>query len=402
MQDKDEPYGFGTRLVRMGRTRTDEQSFVNPPLERGSSVLFPSIGARDAVRQRPYDQVLTYGLKGGQTHFHLEDAIAEIEGGSRCQIVSTGLAAVTTALFAYLKGGQHCLMPDSVYGPTRTFLATIGKECGMQVTYYPPTLDEAGLRALARDNTTVIYAESPGSHTMEVQDVPMLARVARDIGAKLLMDNTWGLSFFDPFRHGVDCSIQAGTKYIGGHSDLLLGAIVTNADEDWQRVRNAAVTLGQYASPDDCWLALRGLRTLRVRMAEHMRAGLIVARWLEQRPEIVRVLHPALPGAPGHDLWKRDFTGACSLFSAELDSRFAYEDMVAMIDALHLFGIGASWGGFESLALPTTGTVTRSAETDKFKGPLFRLHIGLEDTADLIADLEAGFAVLNDHAARRA
>jgi cystathionine beta-lyase len=402
MRDNDEKHGFGTRLVRMGRTHTDTQAFVNPPLERGSSVIFPTIAARDGVRQRPYDQVLTYGLKGSSTHFHLEDAIAEIEGGSRCQIVSTGLAAVTTALFSYLKGGQHCLMPDNVYGPTRSFLATIGKDAGMEVTYYPPTLDEAGLRALVRDNTAMIYAESPGSHTMEVQDVPMLARVARDIGAKLLMDNTWGFSFFDPFRHGVDCSIQAGTKYIGGHSDLMLGAIVTNSDDDWQRVRSTAVTLGQYASPDDCWLALRGLRTLRIRMAEHMRAGLEVARWLQGRAEVSRVLHPALPGAPGHDLWKRDFSGACSLFSVELDGRFAQEDVVAMIDALALFGIGASWGGFESLALPTTGTVTRSAETDKFTGQLFRLHVGLEDTADLIADLESGFDILNQHAAQRA
>lgn len=402
MRETNDKHGFGTRLVRMGRTHADTQAFVNPPLERGSSVIFPTIAARDAVRQRPYEQVLTYGLKGGPTHFHLEDAIAEIEGGSRCQIVSTGLAAVTTALFAYLKGGQHCLMPDSVYGPTRSFLGSIGKDAGMQVTYYPPTIDEAGLRALVRDNTTVIYAESPGSHTMEVQDVPMLARVAHDIGARLLMDNTWGFSFFDPFRHGVDCSIQAGTKYAGGHSDLLLGAITTNSEADWQRVRDTAVTLGQYASPDDCWLALRGLRTLRVRMAEHMRAGLEVARWLEARPEVARVLHPALPGAPGHELWQRDFTGACSLFSVELEPGFAAADMVAMIDALQLFGIGASWGGFESLVLPTTGSVTRSAETGKFSGQIFRLHVGLEDIADLIADLESGLAVLNRHAAQRA
>ncbi|MHA6691402.1 cystathionine beta-lyase [Devosia sp. A449] len=402
MRDNDENYGFGTRLVQMGRSKSDGQSFVNPPLERGSSVLFPTIAARDAVRQRPLDQVLTYGLKGGQTHFHLEDAVAEIEGGSRCQIVSTGLAAVTTALFAYLKGGQHCLMPDSVYGPTRSFLSSIGKDSGMSVTYYKPTIDEAGLRALVQDNTTVIYAESPGSHTMEVQDVAMLSRVARAVGAKLLMDNTWGLSFFKPFEHGVDCSIQAGTKYIGGHSDLMLGTITTNSDDDWSRVRNTAVTLGQYASPDDCWLALRGLRTLRVRLAEHMRAGMAVAQWLEGRAEVKQVLHPALPGAPGHDLWKRDFTGACSLFSVVLDPRFEYADMVAMIDALKLFGIGASWGGFESLALPTTGTVTRTAETGGFGAQVFRLHIGLEDTDDLIADLDAGFAVLNGHAADRA
>lgn len=364
-------------------------------------MLFASVAARDAVRERPFDQVLTYGLKGGPTHFHLEDAIAEIEGGSRCQIVSTGLAAVTTALFAFVRGGGHCLIPDSVYGPTRTFMATIGKECGMSATYYPPDMDEAGLRSLMQDNTTVVYAESPGSHTMEIQDVPMLSRVARSANAKLLMDNTWGLSFFKPFEHGVDCSIQAGTKYIGGHSDLLLGAITTNSDEDWQRLRSTAVTLGQYASPDDCWLALRGLRTLRVRMAEHMRAGIEVAQWLRGRPEVGEVLHPALPGAPGHDLWKRDFSGACSLFSVALDPSYSYDDMVALIDALKLFGIGASWGGFESLVMPTTRTITRQHHREHPAGPMLRLHVGLEDTRDLIADLEAGFAVLNKIRAQR-
>lgn len=402
MSNTDAKYGFGTRLVQMGRVKSDEQTFVNPPLERGSSVLFPSIAARDAVRQRPYDQVLTYGLKGSSTHFHLEDSIAEIEGGSRCQLVSTGLAAVTTVLFTFIKGGQHCLMPDSVYGPTRTFLATIGKDCGMAVTYYPPAIDEAGLRALVQDNTVVIYAESPGSHTMEVQDIAMLSRVARDVGAKVLMDNTWGFSHFKPFEHGVDCSIQAGTKYVGGHSDLMLGAITTNSDENWQRLRNTAVTLGQYASPDDCWLALRGLRTLRIRMAEHMRAGIEVAEWLLDRPEVTLVLHPALPGAPGHDLWKRDFTGACSLFSVVLDASYDYADMVAFIDALQLFGIGASWGGFESLVLPTTGSITRLPGSSIDAAATFRLHIGLEDTTDLIADLAAGLDVLNQHRASRA
>lgn len=402
MSNKDRNYRFGTRLVQMGRSQTDAQSFVNPPLERGSSVLFPSVAARDAVRERPFDQVLTYGLKGGATHFHLEDAIAEIEGGSRCQLVSTGLSAVTTALFAFVRGGGHCLIPDSVYGPTRTFMATIGSECGMSATYYPPAIDEAGLRGLVQDNTTVIYAESPGSHTMEVQDVPMLARVAGSVNAKLLMDNTWGLSFFRPFDHGVDCSIQAGTKYIGGHSDLLLGAITTSSDDDWQRLRSTAVTLGQYASPDDCWLALRGLRTLRVRMAEHMRAGIEVAQFLRGRPEVAEVLHPALPGAPGHALWKRDFTGACSLFSVSLAPDYDQADMVAFIDALQLFGIGASWGGFESLVLPTTGAITRNHAREHPAGPTFRLHVGLEDTGDLIADLTAGLGVLNNHRARRA
>ncbi|MCC6306028.1 MAG: cystathionine beta-lyase [Rhodobacteraceae bacterium] len=402
MQDDPEGPGFGTRLVQMGRPRSAAQTFVNPPLERGSSVLFPSVAARDATRARPFDQVLTYGLKGGPTHFHLEDAVAEIEGGSRSQIVSTGLAAVTAALMAYLRGGQHCLVPDSVYGPTRTFLDGMGAGFGIATTYYPPTIDEGGLRAMMRANTALVYAESPGSHTMEVQDVAMLARVAHGAGARLVLDNTWGLSFFRPFDHGVDCSIQAGTKYLGGHSDLLLGALTTSDDANWQRVRSTATTLGHYASPDDCWLALRSLRTLRVRMQEQMRSGLEVAGWLRGRPEVIEVLHPALPGARGHDLWKRDFSGAASLFSVVLAPRFDHDDLVAMIDALRLFGIGASWGGFESLVLPTAALITRTVEAGKFPGQIMRLHVGLEDTRDLIADLEAGFEVLARHAAGRA
>lgn len=387
--------GMATRLVQMGRPHSDTQSFVNPPLERGSTVLFPTVAMRNSTRERPFDQVLSYGLKGGRTHFHLEDAIAEIEGGTRCQIVSTGLAAVTTALFAFLKSGEHGLFPDSIYGPTRNFLTTMGTNCGMTFSFYPPTIDEDGLRALVRDDTVLIFCESPGSHTMEIQDVSMLSKVAKDIGAKLVMDNTWGFSQFRPFERGVDCSIQAATKYIGGHSDVLLGTITTNSDTDYERVRTVSTTLGHYASPDDCWLALRGLRTLKVRLREHMQAGLHVAGWLRERPEVAEVLHPGLPGAPGHEIWKRDFSGACGLFSVELAPRYGYDAMIAMIDGLQLFGIGASWGGYESLVLPVTGAITRTADVKSAERLMFRLHIGLEDTDDLIADLENGFKILN-------
>jgi cystathionine beta-lyase len=264
---------------------------------------------------------------------------------------------------------------------------------------YDPTLDEAGLAALIRPETRVVYTESPGSHTFEVQDIPAIARAAHARGAKVLMDNTWGLHFFQPFRHGVDVSIQALTKYAGGHSDVLLGSITTNSDADWERVRGTCSAFGQFASPDDCWLALRGLRTLGLRLQAQMEGGIEVAHWLRGRPEVAQVLHPALPGAPGHALWKRDFTGACSLFGIVLQPSFSAEASCAMVDALGLFGIGASWGGYESLAVPTTGHITRTAGTGAFAGPMLRIHVGLEDPADLIADLEAGFDALRAYRA---
>ena len=302
--------------------------------------------------------------------------------------VSYGLAAVTTPLMAYLSQGDHCLMPDSVYSPARNFANSILSRYGVETVFYDPCIDEAGLEALMRPNTKVVYAESPGSHTFEVQDIPAIARVAHAHGAKVLMDNTWGIHYFQPFEHGVDVSIQALTKYPGGHSDVLLGSITTNSDEDWEKVRTTTNTLGQYASPDDCWLTLRGLRTMGVRLKEQMESAMQVAHWLRHRPEVAQVLHPALPGAPGHALWKRDFTGACSLFGVEFKPEYSQEASEKMIESLELFGIGASWGGYESLATPTTGNLVRTAGTGKFHGPVVRMHIGLEDPADLIADLE--------------
>jgi len=335
---------------------------------------------------------------GNATHHALEDVVAEIEGGTRCQIVSSGLAAVTTPLLAYLKSGDHLLMPDSVYGPARTFCDGMLAGLGIGTTYYRADVDAAGITALLRPNTTVLYVESPGSHTFEVQDVPALAEAAHARGAKVLMDNTWGIHFFQPFQHGVDVSIQALTKYVVGHSDVLLGSVTTADDADWERVRMAALALGQYASPDDCWLALRGVRTMGVRLRHQMQAGIAVAEWFALQPEVEQVLHPALPGAPGHALWKRDFTGACSLFGVVFRPEYTPVATHAMIDSLELFGIGASWGGYESLALPTTGYVTRTTGHGAFEGPVARFHIGLEDTADLIEDLDRGFAVLRAHA----
>ena len=386
--------GFATRLSHAGRAGTKVRGFVNPPLHRGSTMLHLDIADRVARSQNRLEQGQAYGTQGNATHHALEDVIAEIEGGTRCQIVSTGLAAVTVPLLCYLNAGEHCLMPDSVYGPARAFATGMLARLGVETTFYDPTIDAAGIAALFRSTTKVLYLESPGSHTFEVQDVPALAAVAHAKGAKVLMDNTWGIHFFQPFQHGVDVSIQALTKYVVGHSDVLLGSITVATPEEWERVRVGSLQLGQYASPDDCWLALRGVRTMAVRLQRQMKSAIEVATWFQSRPEVARVLHPALPGAPGHALWKRDFTGACSLFGVVFQPEIAPEATHRMIDSLALFGIGASWGGFESLALPTTGFVQRSAGTGDFGGPVCRFHIGLEEPADLIADLERGFLAL--------
>ncbi len=398
---RNRPQALATRLSHAGRAGTRVRGFVNPPLLRGSTMLYPSCEERQAAGATRLDQAPNYGVMGNATHHALEDVIAEIEGGTRCQIVSSGLAAVTTPLLAYLKSGDHCLVPDSVYGPTRAFCDGLLTRLGIETTYYRADIDAAGIAAMMRPNTAVLYLESPGSHTFEVQDVPGLAGAAHARGAKVLMDNTWGIHFFQPFRHGVDVSIQALTKYVVGHSDVLLGSVTTAADEDWKRVRLTALALGQYASPDDCWLALRGVRTMSVRLQHQMRSGLAVAEWFAGRPEVAGVLHPALPGAPGHDLWRRDFTGACSLFGVVFQPEFSNAAACAMVDSLELFGIGASWGGFESLVLPTTGHVVRTAGAWDYDGPLVRFHIGLEDIGDLIADLDRGLAVLRAHSGLR-
>jgi cystathionine beta-lyase len=386
--------GLATRLSHAGRAGTKVHGFVNPPLHRGSTVLYENMEQRRAYMRRRFDQALTYGIQGSATHHALEDVIAGIEGGTRCQIFPSGLAAITGPLLGYLSTGDHMLVPDSVYGPVRSFCDTMARRLGISTTYYHAEISAADLAPLYRAETKVLYLESPGSHSFEIQDVPSLAAAARARGVAVLMDNTWGIHAFQPFAHGVDISIQALTKYPVGHSDVLLGSATTTDEAHWKKLRDAALVLGFYASPDDCWLALRGLRTMAVRLAHQERAGIEVAAWLQARPEVARVLHPALPGAPGHDIWKRDFSGACSLFGVVFQASFTPEDTHRMVDALKLFGIGASWGGYESLALPTTGFVSRSSGELNLGGPAVRFHIGLEDTADLIADLEQALPAL--------
>ncbi len=388
------PQGFATRMSHAGRAGTRAHGFVNPPVHRGSTVLMPSAQARRDFAKDRFNRVMTYGTAGGPTHYALEDVICEIEGGTRCVLVGTGLAAVTVPLMAYLKTGDHCLMPDSVYGPARNIANGLLANYGISTTFYDPTIDEAGIAALIQPNTKVVYTESPGSHTFELQDIPAIARAAHARGCTVMMDNTWGIHNFMPFQHGVDVSIQALTKYVGGHSDVLLGSITTNTEEDYLKVRGAASQMGHFAAPDDCWLALRGARTMPVRLKHQEQSALTVARWFESRPEVQRVLHPGLPSHPQHALFQRDFRGACSLFGVVLQPRYAEADLFRLIDSLKLFGIGASWGGYESLALPTTGFITRTATSEDLGGQTMRIHIGLEDVADLIADLEQGFATL--------
>jgi len=385
--------GFATRLTHLSRPAVRSHGFVNPPVHRGSTVLQPSCEARVANGKRRFERVMTYGTQGGPTHHALEDMVCTIEGGSHCTIVGTGLAAVSVPLMAFLKAGDHCLMPDSAYGPARALAEGMLRGFGIETTFYEPTTTAEALAPLFRANTRVLYLESPGSHTFEVQDVPALTALARARGAVSMIDNTWGIHHFQPFAHGCDVSIQALTKYVGGHSDILLGSVTVNTEAHHLVVRGAASAMGHYASPDDCWLALRGARTMAVRLAHQERAAIEVARWLQMRPEVHSILHPALPEDPGHAIWERDFTGACSLFGVVFQPRYTEADIFRFVDGLKLFGIGASWGGYESLALPSGPSIARSV-TRPLPGQAVRLHIGLEEVADLIADLEQGLALL--------
>ncbi|MPQ75313.1 cystathionine beta-lyase [Acetobacter senegalensis] len=389
---------LSSALTRQGRpAQRDEGSPVNLPLTRGSTVLFPSLDAMNKQGHRRYDHEYIYGAMGTPVQHELEKVIASLEGGTDCQIVSSGLAACTTPLLAFLKTGDHCLLPDSVYGPTRRFAETLLKRFGVTATYYPPCANAETLQGLMQPNTRVLFAESPGSHTFEVQDISMLATIAHAGQAKLMLDNTWGLGIFSPFKHGVDISIQALTKYPSGHSDVIAGAVTVNTEEDWHILRDAAIQLGQLASPDDCWLTLRGLRTMGVRLAQQSRVAFQIAQWLKTRPEVARVLHPALPDCPGHEIWKRDFTGAGSLFGVVLSSDISQGAMEAMVNSLKMFGIGASWGGYESLVLPTSGGIIRKHPVaDTPQGPSFRLQIGLESPTDLQDDLAQAFEVLKN------
>lgn len=382
-----------TRATHAGRRPHDNHGVVNPPVYHASTILSPTLAALREMNAMEDADATTYGVHGTPGTFAFEEAVTALEGGFRTRLASTGLLACAAPLLCYLSAGDHLLMVDTCYGPTRRFCNKMLKRMGIETTFYDPLVG-AGIRDLIRPETKVIFTESPGSLTFEVQDIPAIAAEAKRRGCTVMLDNTWASPlYFKPFEHGVDVSIQAVTKYIGGHSDLVMGA-VTTTEEAYPQLREGWKQMGLHGSPDDAYLAMRGLRTLAVRMPQHWNNGLVLAEWLAGRAEIAEVLHPALPGDRGHELWRRDFLGAASLFGFVLHPEFGGEErLAALLDGLELFGMGASWGGFESLMKPVD--VPHSAvpwpRPGRPQGQLIRIHVGLEDPDDLIADLEAGF-----------
>ena len=373
----------------IGHAARDPERFsgmVNPPVFRGSTVLFEDTATYEGRDPDDY-KVMRYGVHGTPTTFAFEEAVAKLEGGYAAVAVPSGLAAVTAALCAFARQGSHLLITDSAYGPARKFCDSRLSSYGVDIEYYDPAIG-GDIAGLIRPQTCAVYCEAPGSMTFEMQDIPAIAAAAHARGVPVLADNTWGTPyFFRAFERGVDVSIHAGTKYIAGHSDTMIGVIVTN-QENWLPVRRTVADYGMCVSPDDCWLALRGLRTIGVRMRHQMESALTVTRFLAAHPKVSRVLFPALETDPGHALWKRDFDGAASLFGVVLKPA-TEASVITLIDSLELFGIGSSWGGYESLAIRGK-FFKRTASTWAPEGPLLRIHVGLEHPDDLIADLARG------------
>lgn len=366
----------------------DRISVVNMPVYRGSTILFPDLATFEAADRGDYPRPI-YGRYGTRTITELESALAKLEGADHAIVFSSGMAAIATALTSFIKSGDHVLMVDNVYGSTRRFCDMELKKFGVEVEYYDPLIG-AGISNLIKDNTRVVYVESPGSLTIEVQDVPAIAREAHARGAIVIGDNTWGTQlYYDAFAHGVDISVSSATKYVSGHSDLVMG-VVTCKKQHYAPLLATYRHTGACAAPDVAYLAHRGLRTMALRLKQHMENALTVAAWLKSRPEVEEVLYPALPGAPGHDLWKRDFTGACGLFSFVLKEGYSHNALAAMLDGLQYFGMGYSWGGYESLIIPVNIKNSRSATKWPYKGYTLRVHIGLEHPQDIIEDLEQG------------
>ncbi|MCD2323162.1 cystathionine beta-lyase [Sphingomonas sp. IC-56] len=380
-----------TRVVAGGRKSEWTQGIVNPPVWRASTILYDSVAELRDRGAADTHHKLFYGRRGTPTQWSLADALTELEPGAEATLLyPSGVAALTTALLAVLEPGDELLMPDSAYDPTRNFATGMLRRIGVETIFYDPLIG-AGIAELCTDRTKAILMESPGSLTFEVQDVPAIVAVAKARGITTLIDNTWATPLLFPvIGLGVDYTILACTKYVVGHSDVMLGS-VTAAPGQYQRLRAATYELGQTASPDDAWLGARGLRTMAVRLDQHGRAALQIAQWLKTRSEVARVLHPALPDCPGHEIFARDFKGASGLFSFVLNGG-SDAARSALIDGLEHFGIGYSWGGFESLAIPVDPQRHRTATRWQAEGPLVRLQIGLEDPDDLIADLDAGLA----------
>ena len=388
MKDDDSQMKPDTRLVTAGRRREWTQGVVNPPVWRASTMLFDTVADLRAASRRPNDG-LYYGRRGTPTQWALAEALTEMEpGAAGTMLYPSGVAAITTALLSVLEPGDQLLMVDSVYEPTRAFCDGILKRMGVETVYYDPQAG-AGIADLFTDRTRAIFLESPGSLTFEVQDIPAICAAARGRGIVTLLDNTWATPLlFTAIARGVDISILACTKYIVGHSDVMMGSATAGPDH-FEKLRRTTHSLGHCVSPDDAYLASRGLRTLGVRMKAHQANALAIASWLKAQPQVDRVLHPALPECPGHAVWQRDFGGSSGLFSVVL-ARGDDVARAALIDGLRHFGIGFSWGGYESLVLPVDPASIRSATPWATSGPMIRLQVGLEDPQDLIADLAEG------------
>jgi cysteine-S-conjugate beta-lyase len=379
-----------TRLAQRGRVPKSRPATVNLPVHRASTIVFATLAEMEQQQKRfEADEVVpTYGIVNMPLRAAFEELMVEIEGGHRAVTLPSGLAAVAVALMACTKSGDHVLVTDSAYGPARRFCQRTLARYGVEATFYDPCIG-AAIADLMRPNTRAVYLESPGSLTFEVQDFPAIAKVARERGATVIHDNTWATGvFFRSFDHGADLVIQAATKYPAGHSDVLIGAVVAN-EAWWPKLRDVSRDLGQTASPDDIFLAVRGIRTLEARLKQHEASALQIAQWLKTHPAVRRVLHPALAEDPGHALWKRDFLGSAGLFAIEL-APVGAEQLAAFIDRLEYFALGYSWGGYESLIVPANLRGARSVRPWE-GGPLVRLQIGLEDPADLFADLVRGF-----------
>lgn len=380
--------GVNTRLVHAGHDPASYHGFINPPVVHASTVLFPDCRTMETRAQK-----YTYATRGTPTTDALCEALDELEGSAGTILVPSGLAAISVPFLAFLSAGDHALIVDSVYAPCRLFCNTMLKRLGVEIEYYDPEIG-AGIETLIRPNTRLVHTEAPGSNTMEMQDIRAISEAAHRHGCVVTMDNTWATPlYFRPLDFGVDVSIHATTKYPSGHSDIIMGSVSANA-KYWPQLKDAAITMGICGSPDDSYQILRGLRTMGLRLEHHQKSALEIARWLESRDDVARVLHPALPSFPGHEIWKRDFRGASGVFSFVLKvddaGRFSAKAH-AMLDTLQLFGLGYSWGGYESLAVPVnlSDRTIRKAPTD---GPVIRLQIGLEEVTDLKKDLEAGFA----------
>lgn len=390
-----------TQAVTLNKNFKKNQGTVNTPIHKTSTILFETWqeymeadGGKD-VYNSGHGQIadFSYGIGGTPTRFDLQKTLAQMEGADYALVTPSGLSSITTVLLSLVSSGDHILVTDSVYGPTRRFCNKELKRLGVETTYYEPLIG-SDISNLIRDNTKLIFTESPGSLTFEIQDIPAICKVAKAKDIPVIIDNSWGSSlYFKPFEHGVDISIQAATKYIGGHSDLILGTITTTK----QYIKQIFATyknLGISVSPEDCYMALRGIRTMPVRIKEHEKSALNIAKWLEKHPKVKSVLHPALPSFVGHDLWKRDFKGSTGLFTIILDKKYPYDSICKMINGMKLFGIGASWGGYESLIIYFDPTPIRTAKKWDTKETCIRLYIGLEAEEDLKEDIEAGLGRL--------